>query len=357
MTNNNSSNVTTSERLTTVVSYGAILLLFYLVFRIYEPFLTALGWAAVLVIFFYPLHSWFLRRFKPNSAAVFSTATVCVLLIAPAIFVATLFVREAFSVSRGMQHAFLDENASIVTSAWLWIATHLPGLDPHADVVQILEQAIQKQAGFLAERLGTILKNIAAFLFDLGVMIFALFYFFRDADQILRGVRGILPFDSAHKDTMMTQSSDLISASVTTSLIIAAIQGALGGLGFSVVGLPAPLFWGVIMAFFSLIPVVGSGLIFVPASLWLGLSGHWGRAILLLVVCAGVSTVVDNVLRPLLLRGRTELSSLVIFISVVGGVGVFGMLGLVLGPILVAMAAGVLTVYLDRDEGTQMTAG
>ena len=265
MDNNYSVNVTTSERLTTVVSYGALLLLFYLVFRIYEPFLTALGWAAVLVIFFYPLHSRFLRRFKPNRAAVFSTATVCILLIAPAIFVATLFVREAFSVSRGMQHAFLDQHASLVSRAWLWIASHVPGFDPNADVVQMVEQAIQKQAGFLAERLGTILKNIAAFLFDLGVLIFALFYFFKDADQILRGVRGILPFDSVHKDTMMTQASDLISASVTTSLIVAALQGALGGLGFAIVGLPAPLFWGVIMAFFSLIPVVGSGLIFVPA--------------------------------------------------------------------------------------------
>jgi predicted PurR-regulated permease PerM len=110
------------------------------------------------------------------------------------------------------------------------------------------------------------------------------------------------------------------------------------------------------MAFFSLVPVVGSGLIFVPASLWLGFTGHWGRAILLLVICAGVSTIVDNVLRPLLLGGRTELSALVIFISVVGGVGLFGMLGLVLGPILVATAAGVLAVYMERPESPPITA-
>jgi predicted PurR-regulated permease PerM len=122
------------------------------------------------------------------------------------------------------------------------------------------------------------------------------------------------------------------------------------------VKLPTPLFWGVAMAFFSLVPVVGSGLIFVPASLWLGFTGHWGRAILLLVICAGVSTIVDNVLRPLLLGGRTELSALVIFISVVGGVGLFGMLGLVLGPILVATAAGVLAVYMERPESPPITA-
>src|SRR5207247_7652566 len=102
---------------------------------------------------------------------------------------------------------------------------------------------------------------IAAFIFDLFVMIFAMFYLFRDADQIVRGVRSILPFDAEHRDTLMTQTRNLISASVTTSLILAAIQGGIGGLGFMLVKLPAPLFWGVAMAFFSLVAVVGSGLI------------------------------------------------------------------------------------------------
>ena len=142
-----------------------------------------------------------------------------------------------------------------------------------------------------------------------------------------------------------------------TSLVVAAIQGALGGLGFAIVGLPAAVFWGVAMAFFSLVPVVGSGLIFVPASLWLGFTGHWARAIVLLAICAGISTIVDNVLRPILLGGRTELSGLVIFISVLGGVNLFGMLGLVLGPILVAMAAGVLSVYQESAESPPITAG
>jgi predicted PurR-regulated permease PerM len=224
-------------------------------------------------------------------------------------------------------------------------------------VVDMLQQAVQKQAGFLAQRLGSVLKNIATFIFDLFVMIFALFYFFRDADQIIRGVHSFLPFDAEHRDAMIVQAGNLISASVTTSLIIAAIQGVLGGLGFVLVGLPTPLFWGVAMAFFSLVPVVGSGLIFVPAALWLGFTGHWGRALLLLVICAGVTTIVDNVLRPILLGGRTELSGLVIFISVVGGVAVFGMLGLVLGPILVATAASVLAVYVNRPESPPMAAG
>jgi predicted PurR-regulated permease PerM len=348
---------TTSDRLTTVLSYGVLLLLIYLVFKIYEPFLAALGWAAILSIFFYPMHHWMARRYSPNKAAVLSTLAVTILLIGPAILLTTLFIREAFAVSRGVQHTLLVQQAPMLAKSWAWIAQHVPGLDPSADVFDMFEQGVQKQAGFLAERLGMILRNIAAFIFDLFVMIFAMFYFFRDADQIIRGVRSILPFDAEHRDALMTQTRDLIAASVTTSLILAAIQGTIGGLGFMLAKLPTPLFWGVAMAFFSLVPVVGSGLIFVPGTLWLAFTGHWGRAILLLVICAGLSTIVDNILRPLLLGGRTELSALVIFISVVGGVGLFGMLGLVLGPILVATAAGVLAVYMERPGGPAITAG
>jgi predicted PurR-regulated permease PerM len=352
-----SANAATSDRLTTVLSYGVLLLLIYLVFRIYEPFLAALGWAAILVIFFYPMYERLARKFSANRAAVFSTLVVTFLLIVPAILVATLFVREAVSISRGVQHSITEQHAPIVAKTWSWIAHHVPGLDPNADVMAMIEQGVEKEAGFLAERLGTILRNIAAFIFDLFVMIFAMFYFFRDADQFIRGIRSVLPFDAQHRETLITQTRDLISASVTTSLFLAAIQGGIGGIGFALTRLPAPLFWGVAMAFFSLIPVVGSGLIFVPAALWLGFTGHWGRAVLLLAICAGVSTIVDNVLRPLLLGGRTELSGLVIFISVVGGVNLFGMLGLVLGPILVATAAGVLTVYMERPESPPITAG
>jgi predicted PurR-regulated permease PerM len=350
-------NTTTSDRLTTVLSYGVLLLLIYLVFRIYEPFLAALGWAAILAIFFYPMHHWIAKRFSANKAAVLSTLTVTFLLIVPAILVTSLFIREAFAVSKGVQHTLLVEQAPVLAKTWAWVARHVPGLDPNADVFEMLEQGVQNQAGYLAQRLGTVLRNIVAFIFDLFVMIFAMFYFFRDADQIIHSVRSILPFDAEHRDLLMTQTRDLIAASVTTSLILAAIQGAIGGIGFVLAGLPTPLFWGVAMAFFSLVPVVGSGLIFVPAALWLGFTGHWGRALLLLAICAGVSAIVDNILRPLLLGGRTELSALVIFISVVGGVAMFGMLGLVLGPILVATAAGVLAVYMERPDGPPITAG
>jgi predicted PurR-regulated permease PerM len=347
---------TAGDRLTTVMSYGVLLLLLYLVFRIYEPFLKALGWAAVLVVFFYPLHERLRRRLGSARAAGISTAGVTLLLIVPTILLATLFVREAVAASRSLEQALVQEHAVILTRAWRWIASRVPGADPNLDVLLLLREAAQRQAGVLAQQIGTVLRNLATFVFDLFVMVFAMFYLFRDADEIIRGVRHVLPFEKDHREGMIVQARDLISASVTTSLILAAIQGVLGGLAFAIVKLPTPLFWGVVMAFFSLVPVVGSGLIFVPAALWLAFTGHWGSALVLVAVCAGVSTIADNALRPLLLGGRTELSGLVIFISVVGGVSVFGMLGLVLGPILVATAAGILGAYVTRAEKERMTA-
>ena len=197
-----STNATTS-RLTAVVSYGGLLLLIYLVFRIAEPFLSALGWAAILVTFFYPMHKRLAKRLSATRAAVSSTLAVTILLIAPSILLTTLFVRQAFAISRGVQHSIVEQHVPLIAKGWSWLASRIPGMDPNANIFETLEQGIEKQAGFLAERLGTILKNIAAFVFDLFVMIFAMFYFFRDALKILPAVRSIMPFDAAHQEAMI----------------------------------------------------------------------------------------------------------------------------------------------------------
>jgi predicted PurR-regulated permease PerM len=347
---------TASDRLTTFIWYGVLLVLIYLVYRIYEPFLTALGWAGVLVVFFYPVHTRLEKRLGKKWAAGASTAGVTLLLIAPWILLAALFVREALAASGGLQQTLIAQQVPALTRASGWIVRHVPGVNPDLDLFQMIRETLQQKAGFLAEELGTALRNLASFVFDLFVMVFAMFYLFRDAEDVMRSVRQLLPFEEDQRDAILGQARDLIAASVTTSLIIAAIQGILGGAAFALVKLANPVFWGVVMAFFSLVPVVGSGLIFVPAAIWLGINGQWGSAIVLVGICAGVSAAVDNVLRPVLLGGRTELSGLVIFTSVVGGVSVFGMLGLVLGPILVATTAGVLGAYLKQAEKRRITA-
>jgi predicted PurR-regulated permease PerM len=132
-------------------------------------------------------------------------------------------------------------------------------------------------------------------------------------------------------------------------LVIAGVQGFLCGLAFAIVGLGSPVFWGVVMGFLSLLPVVGAWPVWIPATIYLFSTGHWGRAIALIAICGALGGSIDNILRPLLLGGRASLNGLLVFISVLGGIAVFGILGVVLGPIVVATTVGILDVYSGID--------
>ncbi len=336
------------ERLATVLFYGAVLLLAYLVFRIFAPFLVPLGWAGVLVVCFYPWHERLEQRFGRTPAAAMSTAGVTLILIVPTLVLLTLAIRQGWGAALSIQHGIAEGHLPWINHAWAWIVRRAPGETP-GDLATLVQQNAERVAGFLAAQAGTLLKNTVVFWFELFVTLFALFYLFRDAHAIMAWTRRVLPFQEAHRDRMIGDARDLIFASVTTSLIVAAVQGALGGIAFAAVGLRAAVFWSLMMAFFSLLPVIGSWGIWVPAAIWLMATGHWGRGLVLVAICAVVVGAVDNFLRPILISGRARLSGLLVFISVLGGVSVFGMLGVILGPIIVATAAGILDAYSRSD--------
>jgi predicted PurR-regulated permease PerM len=195
------------------------------------------------------------------------------------------------------------------------------------------------------------LRNLFSFFLDLFILLFALFFMFRDGEQIVHALRHLIPFDAEIQKDMLRESHDLIFASVAVALLIAAIQGVLGGTAFAVTGLGTPVFMGVVIALFSIVPVVGSALIWVPAAVWLGINGHWGKALLMVAICGGLAGVLDNLVRPLLMRNRSRLNDLLLFISILGGLEVFGLLGLVIGPTIMAAALGVFRVYMEhRDQ-------
>jgi predicted PurR-regulated permease PerM len=230
------------------------------------------------------------------------------------------------------------------------IRQHLPESLQDVDFVGPLRQGAERIASYLASSLGGMLKNLLSFFVNLFILLFTLFFMFRDGKKIMRAVRHLIPFERDLQDNMLSESRDLIFASVAVALLIAAIQGVLGGIAFKVTGLGAPVFMGVLVAFFSIVPVVGSALVWVPAALWLGANGHWGKAIVVVAICGGLAGLADNLVRPLLLRNRTRLNDLLVFISILGGLKVFGLLGLVIGPTVVAAALGVFRVYMESRE-------
>ena len=350
MSPTSSSAASTSDRLTTVLSYGALLLLIYLVFRIVEPFLEPLAWSGVLAIIFYPAHKRIMRWLQPNRAALVSTLGVTLLLIAPALVVLVYTARQALDATAQLQATLMDPEKALPTHALAWIKHQLPQAWQGTDFSEPLRQGAERIATFMASRLASLVRNLFNFVVDLFIVIFALFFMFRDGDEIVRGAGHLLPFDEGIQEEMLRESRDLIFASVAVALVIAVLQGVLGGLAFTVGGISSPLFWAVLIAFFSLVPVVGSALIWVPGALFLGFSGHWGRALVVVVICGGVASVADNIVRPLLLRNRTHLNELLLFLGVLGGLEVFGLLGVVIGPTILAAAMGVFRVYVEHRD-------
>jgi predicted PurR-regulated permease PerM len=330
-----------------------LLLLGYLVYEITEPFLVPLAWSAVVAIFFYPLHEKVLKRFKPNSAALLSTLGVTVLLIVPALLLLFYTARQAIDAGAKAQVVLQSPDRAVPAQILDWVKRHLPDSLQNVDLADTARTGAGKVGGFLAAKVGGLVRNIFSFFLDLFVLLFALFFMFRDGEDVSRAVRHFLPFDASIQEDMMRESKELIFASVAVGLLIATIQGALGGLAFTLAGIGTAVFWGVLIAFFSLVPVVGSALVWVPAALWLVFTGHVGRGLLVAAICGIVAGVADNIVRPLLLRNRTHLNELLLFISVLGGIQVFGLLGLVAGPTIVAAAMGVFRVYMQHRDGLE----
>jgi predicted PurR-regulated permease PerM len=330
------------DRVRTVSFYAVLALVTYLLYIIARPFIVPLCAAAVFVIFFYPVHEWLERRVNASVAALLSTFLVTAMLIVPLILVSIAFVREATAAVAAIQAALTPERFAQVGSWWYWLEYHLP-LD--LDLGGLAADGGKALAGFTANLARNLLVDVGVFLFHVVVVIFSMFFFFRDARPMMAIVRRVLPFEDRPREHVINQAHELIRASVVTSFVVAIAQGTAGGLIFFILGFSAPVFWGVVMAFFSLLPLIGAWAVWLPAAIWLIAEGHVGQGLVLLGLGAGVVSSIDNVLRPMLLAGRAQLNGLLVLVSVLGGIAAFGPIGLVLGPVIVATMSSLLSAY------------
>jgi predicted PurR-regulated permease PerM len=339
--------ITDREHVTAVLFYLALAIFLYFVFLMIQPFLVPLGWAAVLVIVFHPVHAEFEHRFGPTRAAALSTMAVAVIVVAPLIIVTTAFVREAVQSASDVQRAFEEGRLAWFERSWEWVQRHAVG-ETRFDVAATVVDLAKRIAAFLAAQAGNLLQNVAVFVFDLVIALFAAFFLFRDGDALMLAIRRTLPVDRPLRERFIRQTRELVSATVASAGIVAGVQGLLGGLLFAALGIGAPVFWGVVMMFFCLLPF-GAWVVWLPAANLFFASGDWVRGAILAGVGIGVVSAADNVLRPWLLSGRARMNGLLVLISLLGGMQVFGSLGLVLGPTLMATAIGILRTYTNTD--------
>jgi predicted PurR-regulated permease PerM len=334
------------ERFTELLFYGVLIGMGYLALTIVWPFLTPLAWAAILAMTLRPVYLWFCVRLRNGNAALATTALAGLVIITPAVFLSAVIAQQvpaAIDYVNGLSATTPQQ----ILRFWANVRARVPVPLP-PDPMTLIAQGAQTAASYLVGGAGSIVANVLSTLGSLFVMLFALFFLLRDGRNFAVLIRDLLPFNEAESDRLITETTELVVASVGAGLTVAFVQGVVGGLAFWVLGLPAPAVWGAAIAICSLIPVVGATIVWVPVAAWLFFSGDVGRALLMTGLCGVILGSVDNVLRPVLLAGRTSASGLVVFIGLLGGVSAFGFVGIVLGPIVLVITGTLIDAMTRR---------
>jgi predicted PurR-regulated permease PerM len=231
-------------------------------------------------------------------------------------------------------------------------------LSQYVDISQFrseeyLLNQIRGMSGSIAGRTLGFLGGIVGGVIQMFFVIFTMYYLFKDGERIAEAVRDSLPVERTQAEALLTRTREVIDASVYGVVSVAVIQGTLGGLAFWALGVRSAIVWGVVMTFLSMVPMLGAFVVWVPVAIYLAVTGHITKAIILALWGTLVIGMIDNFLRPKLVGGRTKLHELLIFFAVLGGLQVFGVLGFVLGPVVLAIALALIDVFRTANEAPQ----
>ena len=323
----------------------------YLCWLMLRPFIGVLAWSVVLVIVFYPVHNRLASRTRRRRlSALLSCLLVVLVVVLPLIMITMAVAEELGKVVPNLPSQvsqLMDRQTSLFgrVSEWIQIRFGIDTLRSQEFLGEQLKRSGEFLLGFSWSLAGNIVGGIVKSFF----VIFTMYYLFRDGDRIVRRLPAALPLSRDRSEAIIARTQEVVSASVYGVVTIAALQGLLGGIAFWVLGIPSPILWAVLMTFVCMIPLAGSFLVWLPLSIYLMTNGHWTKAVLLIVWGALVVSTIDNFLRPKIIRNQTRLHELFVFFSVLGGISVFGLLGIVLGPVVLAITLGLLQAF-QRHE-------
>jgi predicted PurR-regulated permease PerM len=338
----------TRERLLVLVLLAVTVLAIVLCYLLALPFVPALTWAVALALVARPLHDALSRKISnPNLAAGATVFVVALMLVVPGIWVASQLVSEVAANADWVQEQMKGDEWRERLNQIPFLARTVGWLEQNVD----LKAEARKMVEALTSDLMPLIKGSLWAAMQLLVMFLVLFYCLRDRGRGMRTVKSLLPLSERETDHVTARVTDTIHATIYGSVAVAIIQGFLGGLVFWWLGLPAPVFWGVVMAVLGVIPMLGTFMVWLPAAAMLFLQGRWQAGAFLTVWGLLVIGLIDNFLYPLFVGGRLRLHTLPTFIAIVGGMSVFGASGLILGPVTLALTLALIDVWKHRTAG------
>ena len=326
----------------------ATLLALYVCYLIVQPFIPAVAIAVAVAVATRRPHIWLRRRLRSQtSAAAVGVALVAGLIVVPLSLLITYLVRQIIASIQGLQAGGgLSEWRSIVhlpPLAGRWLDWAQANLD-----LQTQLTAIGKS---LAGQAGNLLAGSVILVTQLVIMLFVLFFLYRDRDRALHTLRHLVPLSTEEANHMGTRIEDTILAIVNGSLTVAFVQALLAGVMYTALGVPASVIWACATFIVALIPIFGTFMVWGPVAVFLLLSGSWVKAVILVAWGGLAVSTIDNLLYPYLVGGRLRLHTIPTFFAILGGIQLFGPAGLILGPVALAVTIGLLDVWWSRTTG------
>lgn len=324
------------------------------------PFYGAVLWAVILALLFNPLQRWLVRKLngRRNLAAALSlVACICIVVI-PGSFILASLAQEATALYNRISRSEFDLVETVERIRDSLPAFMVEGLSVFemGNLEQVQERVTSfaaQAAQFVASRAVSIGQGTAQLFVSLGVMLYVLFFLFRDGARVATTIRKASPLSDFHTNYILGKFAMVVKATVKGNVIIAILQGSIGGLAFYFLGIEAALLWGVLMAVLSLLPAIGSFLVWGPVGFYLLLTGDYVRGIILLAIGIFVISLVDNLLRPRLVGKDTRLPDYVVLVSTLGGLSLIGMNGFIIGPLIAALFFAVWSLFTNRERALE----
>ncbi|WP_447591343.1 AI-2E family transporter [Aquipseudomonas campi] len=308
------------------------------------PFYGAIFWAVVLAVMFAPLQRRLALRTggQGNRSALLTLLICLVVAILPVIVITTMVVDEGATLYQRIKSGELDVGAYITQAKSMLpgaVQAQLErfGFGDLESLKQKISNGAMAGSQFLATQVFAIGQGTFEFVVSFGIMLYLLFFLLRDGEQILRDMRSLIPLSDTQKRRLQIKFVRVVRATVKGNLVVAAVQGTLGGVTLWLLGIPGALLWGVLMGFLSLLPAAGAGIVWVPVAAYLLLAGQIWQGVVLVLVGVFVIGLVDNILRPLLVGRDTRMPDYLILISTLGGLSLLGLNGFVIGPLIAAL--------------------
>lgn len=326
-----------------IVSVGFLMVL--------KPFFGTIFWACAITVIFYPLQQWLLARMKGrvNTSALLTLMACMLIVVLPVTLLISSVVAEGAKVYQKLESGELNPAQYIeqVRTAFPAVEQTLVRFD--VDIAKVKEGALNAtmSAGkWAAQNALSIGQNTFKLLLNICLMLYLTFFLLRDGNYLLELLIRALPLGDARERMLFAKFGEVTRATIKGNLVIAVIQGSLGGLIFWILGIPGALLWGVVMAVLSLIPAVGPAIVWVPVSIYLFATGENVKGIILVAFGAGVIGLVDNILRPILVGRDTKLPDYIVLLSTLGGLGLFGVNGFVIGPLVAALFIAFWGIFI-----------